>query len=506
MNSCQRFISIGHRIWCGLSLCLCILAANSFSFLPAQAVSLPAGATVVVDGGGQAALRQALRRAQPGDTIIVKAGNYDDGNPLLPLKITVSGTAQAPITLRGENRPQIGNIKFEGANYVILRGFEIAYQSSPEYFTGIKVQSSSFITISHMLIHHLTANGVSVGARSRNIVVENSKIYDLLPRQNYMDAYCLSNASSQNITMRNNECYGFIGDGFQAWTAVDGALYNRGITLIEGNKIYNTRGACSENAIDIKAESGTVIIRHNIMYGFRAMNPTQCPLRATGCRACPAIVLHRDGPGQVLIEGNHIFDSDAAINNVAMQATVQNNLFYNITYFVAFDRGPNSRYFHNSFINTGWVLVESSNNPRELVNNLFFNTRGTARGDYHHNGWFGRNLRRPGPGDVIGHYPRLYPGYTPKSDSPLIDQGIRLNVMFDGNGAPRSAGLAPDIGAFEYTGVVTSQVLIGQDSLGGLDEETINVTIEPEAAWGDATDQGMAEPIFQVYLPLMLHR
>jgi hypothetical protein len=456
----------------GLGILL-VLSACLVSFRPAQATTqanvltnpdpntaaVPSSQTIVVNGGGQGAIYRAVKSARPGDTILVKAGNYDDDDPQTPLNVNVAGTAAAPIKLMGENRPKIGNVKIEGASYFVLQGFEISYQTSKEYFTGIKVKDSSFITMRDMLIHHLNANAVSVGENSNDIVLEDSKIYELVPRQNNMDVYCMSNSSSKNITFRNNECFGFIGDGFQAWMEAEGVLYNRGTTVIEGNRIYNTKGACTEDAIDIKAESGSVIIRNNIMSGFREMKSSQCPLRATGCIACPAIVLHQDGPGTVLIEGNEIFDSDAVINNENMKATIQNNLIYNIYQYVATDRGPSSKYYHNTFVNTAMVFLKNSTSPQEVVNNLFYNAGGTVNGKYHHNGWFGNNQRRSGAGDVMGSNPRLNPDYTLKPNSPLIDKGAFINLTTDitGRTSVRPFGPAPDIGAFEYIGDSTSR-------------------------------------------------
>jgi hypothetical protein len=497
-------------VWLWLVLIGCLLgtssvqAHNQINLLANNQtgeMAIPHQQTIIVNGGGQGAIYRAVKSARPGDIVLVKAGNYDDGDPQTPLEFSVSGTAAAPITIMGENRPKIGNVKFDGANYLILQNFEIANQTSKEYFTGIKVRDSSFITIRDLLIHHLNANAISVGEGSTDVTVENSKMYELIPRQNDMDAYCLSNSTAKNITFRNSECFGFIGDGFQAWSAADGVLYDRGTTIIEGNKIYNTKGACSENAIDIKAESGTVIIRNNTLFGFKGMKPSECTLHATGCYACAAIEIHQDGIGPILIEGNKIFDSDAAIGNTRMKAVIQNNLFYNIRLFTLSDRGSSSKYYHNTFVNTGMVFTKASSNPKEVINNLFYNAGGTVNGNYHHNGWFGTNQRRSGTGDVTGSNPRLNADYTLSASSLLIDKGAVLNITTDltGRQGIRPTGSAPDIGAFEFTGTPRTEATV-LDPIEALPDplalafdgptsvvpgETFNVSVQA---------QGVAEP------------
>lgn len=419
-----------------------------------DAVDIPSAATITVSGGGQAAIAEALKKAAPGDTILIKAGNYDDKNPLTALNISKSGASSAPITLLGEGRPKLGNITFANTAYFIMDGFEIANQSSSSFFTGINIKGSKYVTIRNMLIHHLTASAININESSSDITVEESKIYEIVPPKTGGDAHCLVNSAGKNITFRNNECYGFIGDGFHAWRTDTSITYNRGTTLIEGNKIYNTKGACSENAVDIKGEAGTLIIRNNTLHGFRQMNKDTCTLYASGCGLCQALNLQDGGTGPLLIENNIIFDSHAGIFNSKMPAIIQNNIFSNVPKYVIYDKGPSTKYYHNTFINSKMVFHINSNPPQEVANNLFYNSGNTVSGYYHHNGWFGSNQRRSGSKDVLGSDPRLNADYTLKSDSPLINRGANLGLTTDFTAIANSRpiGPAPDIGAFEFNG------------------------------------------------------
>ncbi|MCK6628336.1 MAG: right-handed parallel beta-helix repeat-containing protein [Anaerolineae bacterium] len=433
-----------------------------------KAAAVPATVTITVSGGGQAAIAEALKKAAPGDTVLIKAGNYDDKNPLASLKIGKSGTSSAPITLLGEGRPKLGNILFENTAYFIMDGFEIANQSSSSFFTGISVRGSRHVTIRNMLIHHLTASAVSIDKDSSNITIEGSKIYEIVPPKSGTDAHCLVNSAGKNITFRGNECYGFIGDGFQAWRIDESIIYDRGTTLIEDNKIYNTKGACSENAVDIKGEAGTLIIRNNTLYGFKQMNKDICSLHASGCGDCQALNFQDGGTGTLLIENNMISDSHTGIFNSSMQATIQNNIFSNIAKYVIYDKGPFTKYYHNTFINNKVTLYKSSTAPNEAANNLFYNSGNTVSGYYHHNGWFGNNQRRSGSKDILGSDPRLNADYTLKADSPLINRGANLGLTTDltAIGNSRPIGPAPDIGAFEFNGQPAVSTDVLEPSLG----------------------------------------
>jgi hypothetical protein len=411
--------------------------------------------TLIVDGGGQAALLAAINEAQPGDTILVKAGNYDDHDPDVPLAITKSGAANAPITLLGEKRPKLGNLEFFQANHFIIEGFEIANQFSNRFFLGLEIRDSHHLTVRNMLIHHLTGSAISTETGS-NIIIENSKIYEIVPSRPGNDAHCFINGEAKNIVFRNNECYGFIGDGYQAWRTNESLLYDRGLTLIEGNHIYNTKGSCSENAIDIKAEAGILIIRNNILSGFKIMEQEQCPIHATGCGYCWAINIQDGGLGKLLIENNEISDSDNGIFNHRMPAIIQNNVLNNIAGYGLYNYSLSSRFYHNTFLNNKILMHPNSVQPHEVANNLFYNVGTTVSGNYHHNGWFGQHRRLPGKGDIEGRDPGLNQDYSLKAGSLLIDQGTELGVTTDFMHIPNSRpfGAAPDIGAFEFTGVL----------------------------------------------------
>ncbi len=436
---------------------LVLILFCSLSETPVKGESLPASPaqkTYVVNGGGQQAIEQALRQAKAGDTIVVKAGNYDNGDPLKPLVITASGQANAPLKLMGEGRPKLGTLRIINSRYFELAGFEISHQKTKKFMVGLHIQDSSDIVIRDMLIHDLSGSAINLYGTGQNILVENSTLYELVPPAKATDAHCLVNSTIKNVTFRHSKCYGFIGDGYHAWRVDSSKTYDRGTTRLEGNEIYNTKGTCSENAIDVKGEDGELIIRGNALHGFRKMDQSQCQIYATGCYFCPAITAHDSGDGSLVLENNQIFNSDAGLINEVLEATIQNNLLYDLKDFAFYDRGPTSSYLHNTVANTKALFHQKSNSAKEAVNNLFYNAGSTVKGQYSYNGWFGKNSRQKGKNDVTGSDPKLTSSYVPKAGSPVIDRGIdrAINTDLTGMLAVRPIGSAPDLGAFEYGG------------------------------------------------------
>ncbi len=442
-----------------------------------EAGSVPLGTTIVVDGGGQTAISNAVKKANPGDTILVKAGNYDDNDPPTPLQISKSGTANAPITLRGENRPRLGTLELKNTNYFTVEGFEIANQSSSSFFIGLQIKSSKNITIRNMLIHHLTGSAISTYVGSSDILIEDSTIYEIVPNKTDSDAHCLINSDSRNVTFRNNECYGFIGDGYQAWRMADNQLYDRGTTIIEGNKIYNTKRNCSENAVDIKAETGTVIIRDNSLHGFEPLTEVGCELYGTGDPTGGAIIAHQGSNGTLIVERNEFYDMYAAVLGGGMDTTVRNNVFHDfreglVTWSTHSHLGvifgdENVKVYHNTFVNTPFIFYEYSDGGQQSINNIFYNVtgnnlEGVITGEYKNNSWFKVHSSQyvAGAGDLLDD-PRLdldssnnLPNYSLRPESHSINQGeTNLGISDDFTGVVnvRVINTPPDVGAFEFT-------------------------------------------------------
>jgi nitrous oxidase accessory protein len=106
--------------------------------------------TISVGKSGDAkSIRQAIRMAQAGDTIIVGKGIYKEGNISIDKKIVLLG--QGYPVLDGQHRFEILSI---GADSVVVKGFRIVNSghSALNDPCGIKVYSSNYVEIEHNIL------------------------------------------------------------------------------------------------------------------------------------------------------------------------------------------------------------------------------------------------------------------------------------------------------------------------------------------------------------------
>ncbi len=131
-----------------------------------SAKSMPASASTPASGGrvvnaGPSDYLAKLRALQPGDTLILAPGTYDDPNdvPGLPV-FNLHGTASQPITITGPDsgaRPVLlgrsthNTIRFDNASHVIVRNLDVDGRDLGGF--GVAVQG---------LAHHITLEGLRI--------------------------------------------------------------------------------------------------------------------------------------------------------------------------------------------------------------------------------------------------------------------------------------------------------------------------------------------------------
>lgn len=128
------------------------------------------------------AFRSTVNSLQPGDTLIVEAGEYR----MTYLDIRdISGTAAEPITVLAEGDVVIraystgaNAVEIRNVHYLNFVGFEIWSETAPSAgVDGIKIQvDSSYITFDDLYIHHVSGNGISVFSDSHHLTLTNSEI------------------------------------------------------------------------------------------------------------------------------------------------------------------------------------------------------------------------------------------------------------------------------------------------------------------------------------------
>lgn len=196
-------------------------------------------------------IQAAINRARPGDEIRVGPGRYS------PVEIRLSGTAEAPITLKGLSdgtgaRPVIdgtglkvrGLIAIRGASHVTVTGFRLQNAPRDGVFVEGTAEGERNIRILDNDIHTTGNSAIfACGIVMRFLSgVDEYRLFDVLIEGN-------------RIT-RTNEPKG-VNEAISLGAGVDGFV-------IRNNEIFDTR----QYGIDAKAGAINGVISDNLIYGI----------------------------------------------------------------------------------------------------------------------------------------------------------------------------------------------------------------------------------------------
>ncbi len=386
-----------------------------------------------------ATVGKALNSSLPGDTILVRNGNYgedillnDDSGYHFNLK--VYATKDNRLTIKAENKwgAKINTADFSYDNYITLDGFEVIGDS-------IRVGGGKGIWILNNYVHDLSGkigiiaygeNGIIRGnyilrtnkgmvVSGKKMLVENNEIERLIyPESGGQDADYFRLIGEGHI-IRNNYMHGTkqdeIGpshtDGFQTFDNNGEFLKN---TLVEGNFIedFYAQGFMGEGMFYYN--SSNITFRNNIFKDVTAWGICTHSLR------------------DVKVYNNIFIGSNESVHGIGFRGSkygdpskpstgeAYNNIFYDIKnpYWAGSDssiQGSNNLLFSTIY----WY--DPSKHLNDIVNKdpLFVNI---SNSDFHL-----------------------------KENSPAIDSGIVLSPSFDDkDGNPRPQGSGWDIGAYEY--------------------------------------------------------
>jgi hypothetical protein len=296
----------------------------------------------VIDLFPSGSFEAAVENLNPGDTLIVHAGTYQDSGRI---SISVQGTPSLPVVIQGaagEARPLItrpgsaavqNTINIEGATHLTVKGLEITgnggdginMSGGPSFITledldihdvdvGVNFRSSmDHITVRRCHIHRTgigggTGEGMYVGCNNatcivRDSVLENNWIHDALPGTTQGDGIEIKVGSHSNL-IRDNVIYNMSYPGVLAY----GTGANP-VNVIEGNVVWN----CLEG---ISALSDAVV-RNNIVIqsgsGVGSYNHVQV-----------------SGRKNVTIVHNTLYDNDAGLyfQGTVNGLVVANNAVY----------------------------------------------------------------------------------------------------------------------------------------------------------------------------------
>lgn len=178
-------------------------------------------------------IKAALEQAENGDTVLVHEGTYTEGNIQISKRITLRGI-NYPV-LDGQHQYEIITVS---ASHVTIGGFEIrnSGQSSTEEVSGVKVQSSNFVTVEDNRF------------RACNFGVYLSR--------------------SDDCRVSRNDVQGVLDDEQNSGNGVH--LWNCARALIEGNYLSGQRdGIYFEFVIDSEIRHNTS--ERNLRYGLHFM-------------------------------------------------------------------------------------------------------------------------------------------------------------------------------------------------------------------------------------------
>ena len=353
-------------------------------------------------------IQKAVNSVSPGDTIIVRNGNYTTTNPRL-VDINVGGTASNWITIKSENKwgavldgqnntTNGGLLLQAGAQYIRIEGFEI------KGFFGY---------------------GVSVGnnTAANNIYFYRNKIHDIGRQQitctdfsvTYGKSAFFTGVGTSQITVDSNIFYNigrFPGGCIDNDYNKDQTIYIKASNVtIVNNVLYNNLAGWNialDGTADVPGGIENIIISNNTFYG---KNP------------------QRDG---------HI-DTRFNVRNL----TIQNNISHT----------PGAYFLENDTLNmTGFSITYGSNHS--VYNNLVYGSGSVRLFNFTptKNWTWSGNIENQDPQFVnLGAY-----DFHLKPASPAIDKGINSGLTIDSEGR-QIAGM-PDIGAFEYNGITVTDV------------------------------------------------
>lgn len=447
--------------------------------------SLGADADLGTSASPKATIQAGVDLAGPGDTVIVRAGTYTE-----TVRVTASGTAAAPITVRAntgdlpvvdgegvrDNAFRIGRDSVIDTGYIIIDGFDVKGAVK----AGMHVEEMNNVTIRNCFVHDHAGNGIEIRGGDDCVIEYNEVFRNRIGiRVRWRDTN--SNRPLRTIVRRNivhdnldtgNE--GEDADGIEFFLADDG--------LIDHNIVYSNR----DDGIDVSGHAPGGSDNNRIT--FNAVFDNGFPVTPGGDGN--GIKWSTNNGGGNTIDHNISFrnkrggfDQDIELNNDG------NKLFNNIAWNNGLDP---------SMTRAGFIL-EGSNDPLQgqaiLKNNVganndppFVDGRGDffskhlAIGESDFNNWGVQVIvdldaatgQIEGPSSISAPplfcnpdspidtdtsafatipqkwqflWDQVEDRFSLQAISPCIDAGTPVPGITDG-----FEGLAPDMGAFEFVG------------------------------------------------------
>ena len=342
-------------------------------------------------------LRQGIKLAKDGDTILLNKGVYKEGNIIIDRAIFLLGIDQ-PV-LDGENKNEI--LTLTGKN-ILIRGihFVNAGYSSMNDYAAIKIIDAT------------------------NILIESNNI------SNTFFAIHIANSTHSvirnNVIQGNNKSEHLSGNGIHLWKCSN--------MLIEGNSIQGHRdGIYFEFVTESTIRKN--LSEKNIRYGLHFMfshsdHYIQNTFRNNG--AGVSVMFSK----KVDMEGNHFEENwGASAYGILLKeisdSYISNNTFLKNTVGIYMEGTSRTQIEKNAFKNNGWAIkVQASCDDNNFSHNNFngnsfdIATNGTMMlNKFFNNYWDkydGYDINRDGFGDVPYHPVSMYAMVVEQNPTTLI--------------------------------------------------------------------------------------
>jgi hypothetical protein len=345
-------------------------------------------------------IQHAADIVKPGDTVIVRNGTYQSTGYSIA-SLTTSGTAQAPITFKSENKwgavldgVNTGNyaIITNGASYINIQDFEIKNFYNIAIIANDAAHPSNYVTVKGCKIHDIgryeTTSaygicGIYLGAKNSYWTIQSNMFYNI--GRTGPDTYYLN---------KDHAVYTY-------------ATSNPSDATHHINILYNIIWGCSGGAFDIG--SNDILIANNVV-------------------AWP----------NTNSQGSTYF---IAATDIVTNFTIVNNIFYQPPSYVIWTYSPCVGWsVKNNMVYGGrmWVPETYDANKAAAMDGNNYGKTDCENAEV--NPLFVNAIKTNAP-NVDFHL---------QSSSPAINKGINVSLTQDYSGNP-IVGL-PDIGAYEYSG------------------------------------------------------
>ncbi len=401
------------------------------------------------------AVQAALLVAQPGDTVIVRAGTYKEA-----VRTVRGGSAGAPITLKAESGQGPVVITTDATvlqvdhSFIVVEGLVVDAAYAPRMAVKVNAGVRSFV-MRHVEVRRSSRDCVNIGA-AVDVLIEDSLIHHCLNSTGgRTDAHAIAAGAVRRLTVRGTEMHTFSGDAIQLNRTGTASAAGWDEVLIERCRLwlgpltdaengFPAGTVPGENGVDTKVAEGSprarITIRNTEAWGFGGGLVRQ--------QAAFNLKENIDAT----LDGVTVWDSEIAFRLRGSRSS-PNGAWVEIRNAVIHDVGVGVRYEDD----ISRLRVWNTTFGRRVARAFAEASSKRERPDVRNVAILGADL----PAEAVGRSnlavgPEAFVNapshdYRLAPQSPAIDAGIDIHdVATDRAGISRPQGRAHDVGAYEW--------------------------------------------------------